>query len=227
MPKRTARMLTVPASLTLLCAFGTRPPKWASLPAPKPAPVAAALPARSPVPKIVAVNKRIARRVNALRPSFKKRLLRVVHRLPGHVTLLVTSAARTRAEQAALRSTFGVKARPGMSCHEDGRAIDVNVLVNGKRISPRMNQKVIGPLMASEGFVYLGRRDPVHYSLPKSEMDPALTSGPDMDVLTWDELRELKTVGAQPQVAETPTQAAPTTPGPEASAGFNPLDFRP
>lgn len=149
-------------------------------------------PKRREVPRLIAIDKRIARRVNALRPCVKQRLVRVLDRLPRRVTLLVTSARRTRAEQAALHSTFGVKAKPGMSTHEDGRAIDVNVLVDGRRISPRRNNKIIGAAMASEGFRYLGAMDPVHYSLPKEEVDPTIKHGPLLEVMTMAEAQELQ-----------------------------------
>lgn len=176
------------------------------------------------MPRIVAVDQRIARRVNALRPSVKQRLERVVAKLPQRVTLLVTSARRTRAEQASLKSTFGVKARPGTSPHEDGRAIDVNVLVDGKRISPRMNNRVIGVAMASEGFRYLGAIDPVHYSVPKEGVDRTLTKGPAMDLMTIDEMLELKqelaisgTAPAAPPASAVAT-AAPLTAGVRSAA---------
>jgi len=195
---RAPRVLYVPASITLLSAMCVHPPTWmvrhtaSPLPVRQVKPVAKQGPEKRPVPRIIAVNARIAKRVNALRPTVKERLERVVQRLPERITLLVTSATRTRAEQAALRPTFGVKARPGHSTHEDGRAIDVNVLVDGERISPRLNQKFIGAAMASEGFKYLGRRDPVHYSLPKDEVDLTLTSGPALHVVTMSELREIE-----------------------------------
>jgi hypothetical protein len=137
------------------------------------------------------VDQRIAKRVNGLRPCVKKRLQRVARKLPKKVTLLVTSATRTYAEQKALRGTFGVKARPGRSTHEDGRAIDVNVLVNGELVPPRKNQSIIGGAMASEGFRALGPADPVHYSVPKDEIDTSLARGPLMDVPTMMEFRDL------------------------------------
>ncbi len=154
-------------------------------------------PARPASTKLVAVDRRIATRVNQLRPCVKARLKRVVEKLPANVTILVTSAHRTREEQASLVPTFGIKARPGRSTHEDGRAVDVNVLVDGVRISPRRNQRVIGAAMASEGFRYLGRRDPVHYSIPKEKIDPAPTEDPVLEVATWDEMQQ-QTVAAAP-----------------------------
>jgi hypothetical protein len=146
---------------------------------------------KPPIPKIVAVDRRIARRVNGLRPCVKQRLQRVARKLPKKVTLLVTSATRTYAEQKSLRGTFGVKATPGRSTHEDGRAIDVNVLVDGERVSPRLNKSIIGGAMASEGFRALGAMDPVHYSVPTDEIDTSLVKGPLMDLPTMTEFREL------------------------------------
>jgi hypothetical protein len=145
-----------------------------------------------PHPRIVAVDRRIANRVNHLRPCVRARLLRVLRKLPRRVTLLVTSAHRTRAEQAALRSDFGIKAIPGKSAHEDGRAIDVNVLVDGKRVSPRKNQKIIGRLMASEGFRHPFPHDPVHYSVPKEALDPTRSRGPRLRILTMGEMLALR-----------------------------------
>src|SRR5688500_17746030 len=63
-------------------------------------------PRKPPLPKIVAVDRRIAKRVNGLRPCVKQRLQRVARKLPKKVTLLVTSATRTYAEQKSLRGTF-------------------------------------------------------------------------------------------------------------------------
>lgn len=191
--ERVARLLTIPASVSLLCGLSLRPPKLLlpRMAAVKPAKVAVRKPARKALPRLAAVDRHIAKRVNDLRPSVKVRLAKVVARLPKGVTLLVTSAARTRAEQASLHSTFGVKARPGTSCHEDGRAVDLNVLVDGERIPVRMQNRLIGSAMASEGFQYLGPRDPVHYSVPKSEIDPTLLHGPELSVSTMADLREL------------------------------------
>ncbi len=196
-----ARLLAVPTCVSLLTGIAFEPPSWMVPARPHPGHALAAAPAHplrgpKPIPRLLAVDGRIAKRVNALRPGVKRRLAAVVRRLPSRVTLLVTSAARTRAEQRALKSTFGVKARPGTSAHEDGRAIDLNVLVDGERISPRLNNSVIGPAMASEGFVYLGRRDPVHYSLPKADLsrtDYARDAhGPELDVMSVHEAREIE-----------------------------------
>jgi hypothetical protein len=192
-----AKLLAIPASVAVLCSLNFMPP-----PGPAPsrkaavaAKSAAKKVARKPIPRLVAIDGRIARRVNALQPGVKRRLQQVVRRLPADVTLLVTSARRTREEQAALKSTFGVKARPGTSAHEDGRAIDLNVIVDGERISPRKQQHVIGAAMAKEGFVYLGRMDPVHYSIPKAGLKVASGKlperGPAMEIPTVHEMREL------------------------------------
>jgi hypothetical protein len=205
MLSRTAKLVTVPASVTILCGLALPVPQQftARVQAPQQQPVA-----RTPkpqlsteLPRLIAVDKRIARRLNALRPSVKQRLARVVRKLPKNVTLMVTSATRTRAEQAALRSTFGVKARPGHSTHEDGRAVDVNVFVDGERVRPRRQNKIIGEAMASEGFRYLGAMDPVHYSIPKEGIDPTLTRGPELTVPTMRELVELKAQVEEQKVA--------------------------
>jgi hypothetical protein len=203
MQYRATRLVMLSTTSAALFALGMRPPEWSVPPAAiQPPQAAICQPARLPeIPQIVAVDERIARRVNALRPCIKQRLVRVTRKLPKKVTLLVTSAFRTREEQASLRSTFGVKARPGMSTHEDGRAIDVNVLVDGERVSPRRQNKIIGQAMSSEGFRYLGPADPVHYSVPKDQVDQTLLAGPDLQVMTWSEmqdLQELHKTAAQP-----------------------------
>lgn len=218
MLNRTARALTIPASITLLCCLNATPPRWLTPPAlRKPLVVEAPKPEVAPKPvekpKILAVNKRIARRINALRPAVKHRLVRVLRKLPKKVTLLVTSATRTREEQAALRPTFGIKARPGTSTHEDGRALDVNVLVDGVRVSPRMNQKIIGKAMASEGFKHLGPRDPVHYSIPKWDLDLTLDQGPDLQVLTVGEMDALEKQAETAIAAEGTPGSAPVSAG--------------
>lgn len=158
------------------------------------------------VPKLVAMNERVAKRVNALRPCVKQRLNRVVKKLPNNVTLLVTSAYRTRQEQASLRSTFGVKARPGTSTHEDGRAVDVNVFVNGARVPPKKQNRIIGKVMASEGFRYLGPIDPVHYSVPKWEIDTTISQVPDLQLGTYAEFLEIQRqalANVKPDTSET------------------------
>ena len=204
MLSRTAKLVTVPASVTVLCGLAIHVP--VQLTAPVQAPVEAVVLAPKPqlsaeLPRLIAVDKRIARRLNALRPSVKQRLQRVVGKLPENVTLMVTSATRTRAEQASLRSTFGVKAAPGTSTHEDGRAVDVNVFVDGERVRPRTQNKIIGDAMASEGFRYLGAMDPVHYSIPKEEIDLTLAHGPELAVLTMHELAELQAQAEEQNVA--------------------------
>jgi hypothetical protein len=193
-----ARLVSFPACI-VLCSALVYSPAWFSRPEPvvqaPPAVVEAPKPEPKPlpkIPKIVAVNERIAKRVNSLRPCVKKRLARVAKKLPAKVTLLVTSAHRTRAEQAAIRPTFGIKAKPGTSTHEDGRAVDLNVIVDGERVSPRLNQKVIGKVMASEGFRHLGPRDPVHYSVPKWEINKSLADAPDLDVMTVSEMQDIQ-----------------------------------
>ncbi|HEU4753077.1 MAG TPA: hypothetical protein VFU47_08205 [Armatimonadota bacterium] len=165
---------------------------------------------RKPLPRLVAVDKRIARRVNALRPTVKKRLQRVVKKLPRDVTLVVTSARRTREEQAALRPTFGIKARPGTSTHEDGRAVDVNVLVDGNWLPPHLNEQIIGRAMASEGFRALGPSDPVHYSVPKGGVNRALVKGPLLEVPTIAEYHEMAAEAAGTLVAAGGAEPAPT-----------------
>src|SRR5687767_8046346 len=127
MQYRATRLVMLSTTAAALFALGMRPPEWSVPPAavqPPQAAICRPAPALPEIPRIVAIDKRIARRVNALRPCIKQRLVRVTRKLPTKVTLLVTSAFRTREEQASLRSTFGVKARPGTSTHEDGRAID-------------------------------------------------------------------------------------------------------
>ena len=214
-----AQLLSVPTCVTLLCALTSAPPTWmrpakphvvetvVQAPAPRRAP-------RKEIPRLLAVDARIAKRVNALRPGVKRRLAQIMRRLPSRVTLLVTSAARTRAEQASLHPTFGIKAKPGTSAHEDGRAIDLNVIVDGERVSPRLNNKIIGPLMASEGFVYLGRRDPVHYSLPKADLSPAdyapEAHGPALDVMSMDEVHSIEAAEAHHSASGVQQASVPT-----------------
>lgn len=179
MVTRTLRLATLPGYVTLLSVLYTFPsqevlPQWqrpvetapavAEAPKPKPAPV-------REVSRILAVDTRIAVRTNQLRPCVKQRLARVVQKLPKNVTLLVTSAHRTHEEQASLVPTFGLKARPGMSTHEDGRGVDLNVFVDGERVPPRRQHRLIGQAMASEGFRHPFPRDPVHYSIPKEELN--------------------------------------------------------
>jgi hypothetical protein len=227
-PAHVASLLMVPTCVTLVCGFSAAPPTWFRASRPRqvavaaPAPVAPRLSAvsRKPIPRILAVDAHIAKRVNDLRPGVKSRLEKVVHRLSPRITLLVTSAARTRAEQASLHPTFGIKAKPGTSAHEDGRAIDVNVLVDGERISPRLNNAIIGSAMASEGFINLGRRDPVHYSLPKADLSHADytpgTRGPELDVMSMHEVREIQAdeartiaLNSQASASETPAALMP------------------
>jgi hypothetical protein len=197
LPRADAARLLAVTGWASACILALYAPSWfirpdsrsAGVEAPQPAPPPA--PPRE-IPKIIALDPRVAERVNDLRPCVKERLARVAKKLPAKVKLLVTSAHRTREEQAAIRPTFGIKAKPGTSTHEDGRAVDLNVIVDGKRISPRVQQKVIGPVMASEGFRHLGPRDPVHYSVPKSEIDPLAFSTPDLEVMTVDEMFQVQ-----------------------------------
>lgn len=172
----------------------------------------ASLPAEAepgPLPKIVAVDLHIARRADDLRPEVKHRLQQAADALPEGVTLLVTSAYRTTEEQESVTPTFGIKAKPGTSTHEDGRGIDLNVLVDGKRVPPREQQEYIGPAMAQAGFAYLGAADPVHYSVPAWKL--AATEGPEpiLSLPTWDEVRQ-PGGGLGAQVARTEPLASST-----------------
>ncbi|MFN3653175.1 MAG: hypothetical protein ACK47B_26640 [Armatimonadota bacterium] len=193
---RTLRLATLPGCVTLLCALNAQAPQAFLPPAISHSPLAAQ-PKVEPAPprekkevsRLLAVDNRIAKRVNQLRPCVKHRLSRVLSRLPEKVSILVTSAHRTTAEQASLRPTFGIKAKPGTSTHEDGRAVDVNVFVDGERVPPRRHNKVIGKAMALEGFKYLGPSDPVHYSVPKWELDKT-AEDVELPVMTMAEAEE-------------------------------------
>lgn len=220
MLKRAAPALTVQVLMLLLVATEVRPPRWMTTPPVEAAFTAPAVPlVLSPnppevkreipkIPKILAVDERIKKRLSQLQPAVKKRLAHVARRLPKRVKLLVTSAYRTRQEQARLRPTFGVKARPGYSPHEDGRAIDLNVLVDGKRIPPRRNKAVIGKIMAEAGFKYLGHHDPVHFSVPKWEIGVPTVS-PDLEVMTMDEVLEIRELEAAAEQSPAFTEPAP------------------
>lgn len=170
-------------------------PPVAAVPVPGASPEPAAVPPAAvppapelrPLPKIVAVDSRIARRADDLRPDVKRRLQRAAKALPEGVTLLITSAYRTTEEQQALTPTFGLKARPGTSTHEDGRGIDLNVLVDGERVPPREQQEYIGKAMAKAGFAYLGAADPVHYSVPAWKLAPVKGAEPLLSLPTLDE----------------------------------------
>jgi len=207
MSSRSPKLLVMPATVTLLTSFALHPPAAVTSRWKRPgAPVVAAVVPKpvtiKELPRLIAVDERIARRVNALRPCVKSRLSRVAAKLPRNVTLMVTSATRTREEQAALSGTFGVKAAPGTSTHEDGRGVDLNVLVDGERIRPRRQHRIIGEAMTSEGFRYLGPMDPVHYSVPKTEIDTSLTRGPELTVPTIQDFVEIKAEAAQQLVAQ-------------------------
>ena len=210
-----AGLFAVPTSVTLLCCLGVSPTQLRITPIWRPSQVteAPAIQPEQPVvvtrelPRLVAVDGRVARRVNDLRPCVKARLARVVKKLPKRVTLLVTSAHRTHDEQASLVPTFGIKARPGTSTHEDGRAVDLNVFIDGERIRPRKQHKVIGKAMLSEGFRYLGPRDPVHYSIPKEKLDKTAENA-ELEVATWDEMNEIKEEIAAAEQGVTPASAA-------------------
>jgi hypothetical protein len=192
---RSLRLATLPGCVTLLCALNAQAPR-AFLPPAISQSTLAVQPKVEPAPRekkevsrLLAVDNRIAKRVNQLRPCVKHRLSRVLSRLPEKVSILVTSAHRTHAEQASLKPTFGIKAKPGTSTHEDGRAVDVNVFVDGERVPPRRHNKVIGKAMAKEGFKYLGPSDPVHYSVPKWELDKSVEDV-ELPVMTMAEAEE-------------------------------------
>jgi hypothetical protein len=224
MTPRSTRLVTLPTGVTLLGLLALQTTHPASLsfrrmgdPGAGDRERAVSRPALpSELPKLVAVDARIARRVNALRPGVKVKLLRAVSRLPKNVTLVVTSAARTRAEQASLKATYGVKAKPGRSPHEDGRAVDVNVLVDGERIRTRAQNKIIGWAMRASGFHYLGAMDPVHYSVPREKVGKPETS-PDLEVMTVGQMDELKAEIAEAKLNGT-FLAASASPTPSAAA---------
>lgn len=183
----------------------SRPTQPVSPPAPTAPPVA---PAPRVLPKIVAVDPRIAVRADELRPDVKRRLQKAAKALPEGITLLITSAYRTTAEQKAVTPTFGVKAKPGTSTHEDGRGIDLNVLVDGERVPPREQQEYIGSAMAEAGFAYLGAADPVHYSVPAWKLKSVEGAEPVLNLATLDEATQ-PVVEPKTQVAGIPASAEP------------------
>lgn len=157
------------------------------------------------LPRLIATEPRIATRLNQIRPSVKQRLLKALSLMPENHTLLITSAHRTHEEQANLVSTFGVKARPGTSTHEDGRAVDLNLIVDGERVPPRIQQRYIGKAMKAAGFFHLGAIDPVHYSVPVQKIDDSAADVA-LQVMTYDQwtaMRESNSLTQQASVGNS------------------------
>lgn len=200
MPIRAIYLPLLPIAGIWLYSLSAYQPQWTSassrLPlhrlTPRPIPAPAVPSVKKVAARVLAADKRVAAGVRGLRPCVKQRLTAVLRKLPRRLTLLVTSAFRTREQQRALRSSFGVKAKPGHSPHEDGRAIDVNVMVDGTLVSARRNHKLIGKVMESEGFEYLGPHDPVHYAVPKEALETGPVEAPELQVVTLQEMDEQK-----------------------------------
>lgn len=146
-------------------------------------------------PRLLATEPRIATRLNQIRPCVKQRLLTALKNLPANYTILITSAHRTTEEQANLVSDFGVKARPGTSTHEDGRAVDLNLFIDGERVRPKYQNRYIGKAMAAAGFRHLGAIDPVHYSVPK-ELVTETAADVNFNVMIFDQWLALRDAGA-------------------------------
>lgn len=100
-------------------------------------------------------------RTPALDRRVAKRLLSVRRDLDGQgiAPLSFTWGFRTTCQQTLLKSNGNLKAKPGTSPHEAGRAVDVNGILN------RRDGGTIVLAFEKHGWVWLGAKDPPHFEV--------------------------------------------------------------
>jgi len=107
------------------------------------------------LPRTAALERRVARRYLAV----KQRLDR-----NGVGNLTMTWGFRTTCQQINVDAGPNLKAKPGTSPHEAGRAVDVT----GMRWRP--DRAAIVAAFRDEGFRWLGMADPPHFEVPAEEL---------------------------------------------------------
>ena len=100
-------------------------------------------------PRTPALDNRVARRLNAV--------LKELESLGIQISF--TWGFRSTCQQVNVIPTGSLKARPGQSPHEAGRAVDV------RGMTTRSDAPTIVRVFRNHGFVWLGPKDPPHFEV--------------------------------------------------------------
>lgn len=100
-------------------------------------------------PRTPALDRRVARRLLAVRQELDAR----------GISITFTWGFRTTCQQRLVQSGGNLKAKPGTSPHEAGRAVDVN----GMKTRP--DRFIIIDAFQRAGWVWLGAKDPPHFDI--------------------------------------------------------------
>jgi hypothetical protein len=100
-------------------------------------------------PRTPALDRRVARRLLRVREDLESK----------NIFLTFTWGFRTNCQQRNVNPGPNLKALPGTSPHEAGRAVDVN----GMLVNPR-REEIIATFRL-HGFRWLGRKDPPHFEV--------------------------------------------------------------
>jgi hypothetical protein len=105
-------------------------------------------------PKTPALDRRVARRYLAVKQELESHGIR---------NLTANWAFRSNCQQRNVNPGGNLKARPGTSPHEAGRAIDFNGMPYGA--GPIKDGHLIVQIFLKHGWTWLGRRDPPHFEI--------------------------------------------------------------
>jgi hypothetical protein len=108
-------------------------------------------------PRTPALDRRVVRRFNAAMQDFYAK----------NIDLTFTWGFRTNCQQIHVDSGGNLKARPGTSPHEAGRAVDVR----GMLVNPRREEIIA--IFHRHAFRWLGRKDPPHFEVLPSTVGEA------------------------------------------------------
>jgi hypothetical protein len=100
-------------------------------------------------PRTPALDRRVARRFYAVMNEMKE----------NRISLRFTWGFRTNCQQIHVDSGGNLKAMPGTSPHEAGRAVDVS----GMLVHPRREEIIA--VFRRHGWLWLGRKDPPHFEV--------------------------------------------------------------
>jgi LAS superfamily LD-carboxypeptidase LdcB len=101
------------------------------------------------LPRTAALDRRVARRLSAVIEDLQSQGIKISF----------TWGFRTTCQQRQVNSGGNLKARPGTSPHEAGRAVDVNGILK------RPDSSQIIATFQKYGWVWLGPKDPPHFEI--------------------------------------------------------------
>jgi hypothetical protein len=108
-------------------------------------------------PRTAALDRRVARRYAAVMNTLQSE----------GINITFTWAFRTKCQQINVNPGTNLKAKPGTSPHEAGRAVDVN----GMKVNPKRGRII--SVFKQFGWRWLGHKDPPHFEIPAETVGEA------------------------------------------------------